>query len=70
MAQKPAEIPDAVVEGIKRYARQHGRGNPDRVEEIAREIVQNLHWDALCGCYFFVQNSVFHGVELDGHIHT
>jgi hypothetical protein len=29
-----------------------------------------LNWDGLNRCYFFWHGNVYHGVELDGHIHT
>jgi hypothetical protein len=62
--KQPEKLPDAVCEGIKRFARNHGL-NP--VQLLSPDT---LKWDSLMGCYFFYRGNVFHGVELDGHIHT
>ncbi len=71
MPAKPAEIPQAVMAGIVRYATQHGsRNNPSQEGAVLDEVVNGLQWDFMCGCYFFVRNGMYHGVELDGHIHT
>lgn len=34
------------------------------------ESPPRLNWDGLNRCYFFWHGNVYHGVELDGHIHT
>jgi len=64
----PDSLPTAVLEGVRRYARQHqgeGGGGPD-----AAELVAALKFDTLMGCYYFVRGGLYHGVELDGHVHT
>ncbi len=60
---KPAEVPAKVKEGIERYAKRHEGVN-------AAELLGALSWDPLCGCYGFERGGMYHGVELDGHIHT
>lgn len=73
--KKPEALPDAVKVGIERYARQHAKSDDPaaRSVEVAQlriEILGLLSWDPLCGCYGFVRSGLYHGVELDGHIHT
>ncbi len=41
-----------------------------RKERNLTESDITLRWDSLNGCYYFWHDNVFHGVELDGHIHT
>ena len=60
---KPAELPPAVRAAIERYASRHEGVN-------AAELLAALAWDSICGCYYFTREGMFHGVELDGHIHT
>ncbi len=59
----PESVPPAVVEGITRYARQH-----EGVE--ASELIASLTWVSVFGCYYFVRHGLWHGVELDGSVHT
>jgi hypothetical protein len=33
-------------------------------------IPPKVEWDSLNGCYGFWAHGMYHGVELDGHIHT
>jgi hypothetical protein len=64
----PEALPPAVLEGVRRYARQHqgdSGGAPD-----ASELVASLRFDTLMGCYYFERAGVYHGVELDGQVHT
>lgn len=63
MAVKPDPIPSAVVAGLERFTRQHP-------SETLAGLLERLGWDALCGCFYFWRDGVFHGVEVDGHIHT
>lgn len=60
---KPPETrPAAVTAGVERYARQHA--------EDAAALLAELRWDGIMGCYWFRRGGMFHGVELDGHVHT
>jgi len=64
----PESLPPAVVEGVRRYCRQHqgdSGGLPD-----ASELIASLRWDGLMGCYWFERSGMYHGVELDGSVHT
>lgn len=61
--KRPDSIPSEVVAGLERFARQHPT-------ETLSDLLQRLGWDPLCGCFYFMRGQVFHGVELDGHIHT
>lgn len=60
---RPEATPPAVVAGLERFVRQHP-------EETLAGLLERLAWDGLCGCYGFMRGSIYHGVELDGHIHT
>lgn len=66
--KKPEALPPAVVEGIRRYCRQHAQD--DSGPPVASELIAALQWDSIMGCYHFTRCGMFHGVELDGHIHT
>ena len=59
--KKPEQVPSAVKEAIARYNQRHPGANVTEEE---------LGWDSLCGYYYFTRANMFHGVELDGHIHT
>lgn len=61
---KPERMPKEVYDAIIRYSKRHD-ANP--VEMLSPD---NLKWDGIMGCYFFYRNGMFHGVEIDGHIHT
>jgi hypothetical protein len=51
----PEKMPEAVLASMtRRYP----------------EFLKDLKWDGLNRCYFFIRAGMFHGVELDGHIHT
>jgi hypothetical protein len=39
-------------------------------QEHADDILQELHWDGLMGCYGFTRDAIFYGCEVDGYIHT
>lgn len=58
----PDAIPEAVRAAIWRYAEQHN--------DSPKALLAQLKFDPLMGCYFFVRAGMYHGVELDGHIHT
>ena len=51
----PKEVIDAIM---KRY--------PDKCDEILKE----LKFDSIMGCFYFIRDGVFFGVEKDGYIHT
>ena len=36
----------------------------------AEEIIKEVRWDALQGCYFFNRWGMYVGIEPDGYIHT
>ncbi len=59
--KKPEQVPDKVKEAIENYNRQHPEANLKEEE---------LQWDGLMGCYSFERSGMYHGVELDGYIHT
>lgn len=59
---KITPLPDAVVRGIARKFYGDSAGF-----ELA---MQQLTYDGLNGCYYFIHASMYHGVEDDGHIHT
>lgn len=72
---KPEKLPEAVTAGIERYARQHAKSDDPAarsvdVANLRIEILGSLSWDPLCRCYGFVRAGMYHGVELDGYIHT
>ena len=60
--KKPEVLPETVRAAIERYNVRHPSVTPVTAEE--------LRFDCLCGFYSFERNGMFHGVELDGHIHT
>lgn len=62
----PETVPEAVLASIKRWKERH----PMPAEDTAEKILERLRFDTLNGCYFFMIGSMYHGVELDGHIHT
>jgi hypothetical protein len=53
-------IPGEVVVALARYNEQHG----------SNIMMEELKWDALNKCYYFMRAGMYHGVELNGHIHT
>lgn len=66
---KPERLPKEVVDAIKKYCEQHSNEPypPNIVDMLGPDL---LKWHSLMGCYFFIRNNIFHGVEIDGHIHT
>ncbi len=63
----PEKMPAEVNAALKRYAERHTREDEPLTHLTMLQLVQ---WDALNGCYYFIRNGMYHGVELDGHIHT
>lgn len=62
---KPIAVPLAVREGVERYCRQHvGEEKPP----VASELVVALGWGG--DHYYFWRCGMYHGVELDGTVHT
>ena len=59
--KKPEQVPEVVKAAIEKYNRQHPGANV---------TVEELGWDGLMGCYHFTRAGMYHGVELDGYIHT
>lgn len=55
---KEPEKNPKVQEALKRWADFHKKEVPE------------LKWDSMMGCWFFIVSGMFHGVELDGYIHT
>lgn len=58
--KQPNETPEAVTAGLKRYCEQHSI-DPKSID---------LQWDSLNGCYCFTRNGMYHGIELNGYVHT
>lgn len=55
-------LPAAVLDACERFAARHGLP--------AGSVLAVLQHDGLNGCYCFWYAGMFHGIELDGHIHT
>ena len=63
---EPKTIPTKVIEAIKRYSGRDGAA----AWNTYGEIIDQIKWDSMNGCYFFLRHGMYHGVETDGHIHT
>lgn len=59
------QVPTAVVESI---ARKFNRYNGGSV--VYGRIMEQLQYDGLNGCFYFMWANMYHGVEPDGYIHT
>lgn len=59
--KEPDGFPRAVIENLERYNRQH----PE-----AKVTIKDVQWDSMNGCWFFSRYNMYHGIEIDGHIHT
>jgi len=59
-------IPALVLAALMRYARQHE--NDDHGCPSAMELADSLKWDM--DHFYFERAGIYHGIELDGHIHT
>ena len=61
-ANMTTQVPTAVIEAIKR------KFLPD-VQQVAR-VLAELRYDSVNGCFYFWYAGMYHGVEVDGDIHT
>lgn len=70
--RQPESIPQAVKDGVQRWARAHPRlvQAVEGGEQRELPFPPKLSWDSLNGCYFFWASGMYHGVELDGYVHT
>ncbi len=60
--EQPKEIPTEVILAIrKKFFPNTARSN---------DVIRDLKWDNLNGCYYFTYAGMYHGVETDGYIHT
>jgi len=62
MAHKPNEIPKPVFNALMKFSKDK------KIDRLA--LIKELKWDGMDGNYFFWRSGMYHGVELDGHIHT
>lgn len=60
--KKPEQIPQEVIVAVQKYNSQHSNQQPVKTRE--------LEWDSINGCYVFHRNNMFHGVEINGYVHT
>lgn len=58
--RQPDTLPKKVLDSLSRFAQRH--------DLCVHEL--KVEWDSMNGCYFFWRGNVYHGVELDGYIHT
>jgi hypothetical protein len=70
--KQPDTIPQAVRDSLVRWAKQHPSKVRDTItgEESVLPMPPSVEWDGMNGCYYFIRNGMYHGVELDGYIHT
>lgn len=54
--KQPEPMPEAVIKSVNA-----------KYPEVA---IRDVKWDSLNGCYYFYRAGMYHGVELDGYIHT
>lgn len=68
----PERMPEAVKEAVNCWARAHPRMAqlPNSDEQTVLPFPPKLSWDSLNGNYFFWAFGMYHGVELDGTVHT
>jgi len=52
-------VPDVAIEAIKKAFPHH-----------AQDILGELRWSEVNGCFYFTKWGMYVGVELDGYIHT
>ncbi len=55
----PKIITDVVIQSVK-------KSFPDQADDILRQV----KWDGMMGCYYFTRWGMFVGIETDGHIHS
>lgn len=73
---RPLEIPGAVRAAMAWWAHTHPKPMHDDCYNQGGACLQcsrgypDLEWDGLNGCYYFWSAGMYHGVELDGTIHT
>lgn len=60
--EQPKAIPIDVILAIRRKYEPH--------TAISNDVIRTLQWDSLNGCYYFIRDGLYHGIELDGYIHT
>jgi hypothetical protein len=39
-------------------------------QEHSDDILQDLQFDSIMGCYYFYRGRIFYGIECDGYCHT
>lgn len=68
---KPEKMPFPVSQAIGIWIMRHFReaSVAERTSEHVK-LLADITWDSMNGCYYFVRNGMYHGVETDGHIHT
>ena len=73
---RPLEVPEAVHRAMCAWAAAHPNAMHHDCDNRGGACLQcqrgypELEWDYTMGCYYFVRNGMFHGVEVDGYIHT
>ncbi len=60
--ERPNTIPAEVISAIRR------KFEPSMA--IANDVIRTLKWDSINGNYYFIRHGMYHGIELDGYIHT
>lgn len=69
--KQPTSVPQVVRDSLRCWGKRHAHKTTgcDGVRvEIALD--PEVRWDHMNGCYFFWYAGMYHGVEVDGHIHT
>ena len=61
----PNVVPEAVTKALVVWSKFHS----STIVKMG-DMFPKLEWDSLNGCYYFWASNMYHGVELDGHIHT
>jgi len=61
-----------VTQALQRWAKQHPTKMVDPLTGLECDVAvpPAVEWNSLGGHYFFYANGMYHGVELDGYIHT
>lgn len=55
-------MPWAVEEAVRKFAERNG------LKYV--EVLETVEYDNVMGCWFFWHNEVYHGIEVDGYLHT
>lgn len=58
--KQPTDVPKAVLASFYKWCEDH---------KVKLDDAQ-LRWDSINGCYWFGHGGVYHGIELDGYLHT